>query len=150
MPSKRAVLQQFKRDELLAAVDRFGLEVRDRRRLDQLVDALAGSRKAHLADILGDMSRDQLKEICRALDLDDIGREKSVPIARLAGTTAPGSTPSPVVAAESTSQRPAATKQTSPKPARNAETAANLGYEAELWRMADALRGSMDAAEYKH
>jgi type I restriction enzyme M protein len=25
-----------------------------------------------------------------------------------------------------------------------------LGYETELWRMADALRGSMDAAEYKH
>ena len=24
------------------------------------------------------------------------------------------------------------------------------GYEAELWRMADALRGSKDAAEYKH
>ena len=24
------------------------------------------------------------------------------------------------------------------------------GYEAELWKMADALRGSMDAAEYKH
>ena len=30
------------------------------------------------------------------------------------------------------------------------ETAANVGYEAELWQMADALRGSMDAAEYKH
>jgi type I restriction enzyme M protein len=29
-------------------------------------------------------------------------------------------------------------------------TGANVGYEAELWRMADALRGSMDAAEYKH
>ena len=25
-----------------------------------------------------------------------------------------------------------------------------VGYEAELWNMADALRGSMDAAEYKH
>ena len=25
-----------------------------------------------------------------------------------------------------------------------------VGYESELWRMADALRGSMDAAEYKH
>ena len=24
------------------------------------------------------------------------------------------------------------------------------GYEARLWEMADALRGSMDAAEYKH
>ncbi len=29
-------------------------------------------------------------------------------------------------------------------------TAANIGYEAQLWQMADALRGSMDAAEYKH
>lgn len=29
-------------------------------------------------------------------------------------------------------------------------TAANVGYEARLWQMADALRGSMDAAEYKH
>jgi type I restriction enzyme M protein len=27
---------------------------------------------------------------------------------------------------------------------------ANVGYEQQLWRMADALRGSMDAAEYKH
>ena len=27
---------------------------------------------------------------------------------------------------------------------------ATVGYEAELWEMADALRGSMDAAEYKH
>ena len=29
-------------------------------------------------------------------------------------------------------------------------TSATVGYEAELWKMADALRGSMDAAEYKH
>ncbi len=29
-------------------------------------------------------------------------------------------------------------------------SAATVGYEQELWRMADALRGSMDAAEYKH
>ncbi len=27
---------------------------------------------------------------------------------------------------------------------------ATLGYEAQLWRMADALRNNMDAAEYKH
>jgi type I restriction enzyme M protein len=27
---------------------------------------------------------------------------------------------------------------------------ATLGFEARLWQMADALRGSMDAAEYKH
>jgi type I restriction enzyme M protein len=29
-------------------------------------------------------------------------------------------------------------------------TSANVGYEAQLWQMADALRGSMDAGEYKH
>jgi type I restriction enzyme M protein len=36
---------------------------------------------------------------------------------------------------------------------RNAAQKANgatIGYEAQLWQMADALRGSMDAAEYKH
>lgn len=30
------------------------------------------------------------------------------------------------------------------------QSAATLGFEAELWQAADALRGSMDAAEYKH
>ena len=35
-----------------------------------------------------------------------------------------------------------ATKQTN--------SGATTGYEAELWAMADTLRGSMDAAEYKH
>ena len=36
---------------------------------------------------------------------------------------------------------------TATKPADNSAT---TGYEAKLWQMADALRGSMDAAEYKH
>jgi type I restriction enzyme M protein len=35
-------------------------------------------------------------------------------------------------------------------PNASATNGATVGYEAELWRMADALRGSMDAAEYKH
>ncbi len=38
-------------------------------------------------------------------------------------------------------------KSSSTKPVDNGAT---TGYEAELWRMADTLRGSMDAAEYKH
>src|SRR5262249_16095149 len=38
-----------------------------------------------------------------------------------------------------------------PKAATNGSTsAANLGFEAELWKAADALRSNMDAAEYKH
>lgn len=37
-----------------------------------------------------------------------------------------------------------------PKKTSNASNGANIGYEAELWLMADALRGSMDSGEYKH
>jgi len=33
---------------------------------------------------------------------------------------------------------------------RNNTTAATLGFETQLWQAADALRSSMDAAEYKH
>ncbi|MGH8582574.1 MAG: type I restriction-modification system subunit M [Gammaproteobacteria bacterium] len=36
------------------------------------------------------------------------------------------------------------------KRAKLSDSAATVGYEAQLWQMADALRGSMDAAEYKH
>src|SRR2546429_4823006 len=38
-------------------------------------------------------------------------------------------------------------KQSSTAPTNDGAT---VGYEAQLWQMADALRGSMDAAEYKH
>ena len=34
--------------------------------------------------------------------------------------------------------------------ARENNNGANLGFESELWRAADALRSNMDAAEYKH
>ena len=37
-----------------------------------------------------------------------------------------------------------------PKSRKADATGATVGYEAELWQMADTLRGSMDAAEYKH
>jgi type I restriction enzyme M protein len=43
-----------------------------------------------------------------------------------------------------TAEKPSKTK------AQPSESGANVGYEAQLWLMADALRGSMDAAEYKH
>ncbi len=39
---------------------------------------------------------------------------------------------------------------TGDRKSKRAATGANVGYEAQLWRMADALRGSMDSAEDKH
>ncbi|EQD37834.1 type I restriction-modification system, M subunit [mine drainage metagenome] len=37
-----------------------------------------------------------------------------------------------------------------PRAARNADAGATVGFEAQLWATADALRNNMDAAEYKH
>ncbi len=37
-----------------------------------------------------------------------------------------------------------------PKPNNDSATTANIGFEAQLWAAADALRSNMDAAEYKH
>lgn len=54
------------------------------------------------------------------------------------------------VEADGDEAAPAKASRGRPKPGKPAVSAATVGYEAELWRMADALRGSMDAAEYKH
>jgi type I restriction enzyme M protein len=37
-----------------------------------------------------------------------------------------------------------------PKGSTKKSTSANLGFEAQVWAAADALRNNMDAAEYKH
>ena len=87
MPSKRDVLAQLSREELISVVERFELEVADRRKKDDLLEAVASSRKATLADVLPDLSRERLKELCVALGLDDGGREKAALIERLTGAS---------------------------------------------------------------
>ena len=93
MSRKRDVLDRLKREELVAAVDRFDLPVADRRVKTALVDVLAGSRKTGLAAILEDLPRTRLKEICRGLGLEDSGREKAVLVARLAGDSPASTSP---------------------------------------------------------
>jgi hypothetical protein len=83
MPQKRDVLPLLTRDELLSVVDRFELAPKDRRAKDGLVETVAASKKATLAEILPELSRDRLKELCRAFDLDDGGREKGALVERL-------------------------------------------------------------------
>ncbi len=173
MHSKREVLEHLKRDELLAAVDRFELRVEDRRLRSELVDALARSRRTELPSILANLPRARLKELCRALGLDDTGREKAHLINRLADE--PSSTPQAATASPggaktfaaraarsvprvASAQHPVASvvpgfdqrEERVPRSRRNEPSAANLGFEATLWRAADALRNNMDAAEYKH
>jgi type I restriction enzyme M protein len=87
MPSKRDVLAKFSRDELLSVVERFKLEVADRRKKDDLLETVAASNKARLADILPALGRERLRELCAGLGLDYRGKEKVVLIQRLVGTS---------------------------------------------------------------
>ena len=88
MPTKRTILANLTTPELRNAVDEHDLHVDDRRVRIQLVDALARSRNARIDLILLNLKRVRLKALCRALDLDDSGREKAQIVARLVGSKA--------------------------------------------------------------
>lgn len=96
MPGKRAILDQLAPEELRDSLDRYDLEVDDRRVRAQLVDVLAQSRRARIADILHELSRDRLKQLCQAFGLDDTGRAKAELVGRLTGIPSdPAERPSP-------------------------------------------------------
>ncbi len=161
MPNKRAILSKLTAKELRKGADLFDLDGFDRRIKAELIDALARSRKTRIDEFL---SRDRLKELCRKFNLSDAGRRKVDIAARLLSRTAEtrerANTDKPVASKPKLAAnkpkpaagkpKPAASKPkpavSKPKPA----SAATTGYEAELWAAANALRGSVDAAEYKH
>ena len=123
-------------------VDYYELEVADRRVKAQFVDALAGSRSARVDEILADLSRDRLKELCRALGLDNSGRKKVDLVARLLLPV--GATKSDSVAGPPAPSRPAADPSS---PSEEMLSVAQL--EQYLWSAADILRGSIDSSDYK-
>lgn len=163
MPSKREVLAQLTRDELLAAVSSFDLQVQDRRVRDQLIEAVAASKRATISAVLADYSRDRLKELCRALGLDDGGREKAILVERLTGARKEGKE-EPTIRAYAPappSLRPlrerVARGANGPSSGPKAETIEIIPgekltlqkLEAHLWSAADILRGSIDSSDYK-
>jgi type I restriction enzyme M protein len=137
MPTARQILDLLTRDELLRLVDHHGVTVADRRQKAQLAAGL--EQQGHgLAALLGDFSRDRLKEICRALGLDDSGRDKATILARLAGATVNGK----------------AAPRANGRAAEPVELAAGAtltidALERYLWSAADILRGSIDSSDYK-
>lgn len=149
MPSKRDVLGELTRDELLAIVDQFELSPPDRRKRDGLVDTVATSKKATLAEFLPELPRDRLKELCRSLDLDDSGRDKAALVERLTGTAGKvdSKNPSPKDSAPARMSTPSEPPSASKLAKKNG---GDLGFEATLWQAADKLRNNLDAAEHKH
>ena len=142
MPTKRAILAELTSPELRDAIDGYGLEVHDRRVRAQLVDALARSRKARIEQILQGLSRDRLKELCRAFDLDDSGRKKADLVARLVGPDGAAHRGGGAAAAADSGP---AIGETEPSP----DLLSVSQLERYLWSAADILRGSIDSSDYK-
>jgi type I restriction enzyme M protein len=145
MTKKRQILENLTRNELVAVVEEYGLEVDDKRVVKQLVDAVAASRKVDLSAVLLGYSRERLKELCRKLDLDDSGKEKAPIVARLLGQAPAATEHEPPTGSPRQEKKPG--RKERDKPAGNG---GDLGFESKLWQAADKLRNNMDAGEYKH
>ena len=141
MPTKHAILAELTANELRASIDFYELAVADRRVKPQLVDALARSRRARLYEILQDLSRERLTELCRTFDLGDSSRKKEDLIARLIGKAAASKSESRIAWALPHSVTDA------PEPP--VETLSVAQLEQYLWSAADILRGSIDSSDYK-
>ena len=168
------VLGQLPASELLAAVGQLGLSVGDPSSREQLIATLATSPYDSLTAVFSGYKRERLKELCRALGLDDSGKEKTELIARLL-TASPSqqqlglglsAASSPATEAKPKRGRPAgmpkeASKKTHiPEPSpdelakqvHEAQAAGKLTreqLERYLWAAADILRGSIDSSDYK-
>jgi type I restriction enzyme M protein len=143
MTPSTPLLDALSRDDLLAIVDHCALEVPDRRAKASLLSVVAGVKENTLAEALGTFSRDRLKELCGALNLDESGREKSILVGRLVATTKEANPPRSAAKSE---PPPKSKSSVSVPPGSDAV----VGFEEKLWQMADKLRNNMDAAEYKH
>ena len=88
------------------------------------------------------LSRDRLKELCRAFGLDDSGRKKADLAARLVG---------PIAASKSAGGvgPPAASRPVADTSDPSADTLSVAQLEQYLWSAADILRGSIDSSDYK-
>lgn len=91
MPSvaQRDALRALTRARLAEIAKGFKIEIPPRASKDDLIDALARSRRAAYPNILAALKRGELKAICRAHGLDQSGREKSIIIDRIMGRRQP-------------------------------------------------------------
>jgi type I restriction enzyme M protein len=133
---KRKVLEALGKDDIQRLVAEFDVQVQDRRVRDQLVDGLVAAKAVQLPVVLESLSRDSLKDVCRALGLDDGGRDKAGLVARILGGNGGGPAPQALAV-----PAPAAPAQ--------ARVFGSFGEMASfLWSIADLLRGTYKQADY--
>lgn len=172
---QRDALEVLTRARLIELAQGFELDVSTRSNKDELIDALARSRRASYEAILGALSRDELKEICRAAGVSDKGKQKAELVERILGREASAEAePSGEEAADE--ERPRRRGRGKGKAGREEDAVAErsgrpqragvgeqltmelpadrlltvVELERYLWSAADILRGSIDSSDYKN
>ena len=84
-PKKRSALEVLTKKRLTQLAHLFEQDVAPSRPKAEFIDAIARSKKASLTAVLGELNRAELKDICRAHELDDSGQQKAVIVARILG-----------------------------------------------------------------
>ena len=143
MSPKREILAELTSQELRANVDLYDLEVGDRRVKDQLVDALARSRKVKIKGVLLNLSSKRRRIVAQAVAANG---SDGVNVAHSSGSGGGGGkTPK-----KSRNVEPPYRKRRRPKPSDGPSTILSVArLKQHLWSAADILRGSIDSSDYK-
>ena len=160
MKLKHAILETMGRDALKAALVRLDLaEGVDKRVPSAMQARLRRARRATPEALLGLLSVGDLRGVCALQGVDAKGRKREL-VARLLRSEAKAKAVAPVPSTQRGGSRkvPAEAVDGAAKPEKRKAAAAPVakesgvgtGFETELWAAANALRGNMDAAEYKH
>lgn len=147
-PTKRSALETLTRARLLELANGHDLEVSSRAKHDELVDALVGSRSVGFEEVLAGLSRDELKAICDAHEMDRSGKAKAPIVARILGREPEASAPKsePLTGRGAKRKTKTEAKMTGEKNG----SGGVLGFEAELFGMADQLwtNSGLQPSEY--
>jgi hypothetical protein len=114
---------------------------------EEIIAVLSGSPVIALDSVLRQLKRDELKALCRALGLDDSGREKDALISRLTGKSlekAPGK------AAKAPDEKSAKRERKGNGNRNgNGKEPREKSLENWIWDAACSIRGAKDAPKYK-
>ena len=85
MVQRRRILAAVTRARLVELAREFEIPGLTRRPKEEIVRAISAKRSVKTHDLLESLKREELKAACRAVKLDDGGRQKAALIARLMG-----------------------------------------------------------------
>ena len=157
MKLKHAILETMGRDALKTALVRLDLADGVDKRVPSAMQArLRRARGATPEALLGLLSVGDLRGVCALQGVEAKGRKREL-VARLLRSGAKAKTAAPAPSTQRGGRRKVPAEAVAKPENREAaaapiakESGVGTGFETELWAAANALRGNMDAAEYKH